>query len=81
MIALFNLPSEDDDGNMATAPAKQEPAEWIDRKKIDDLINKIKTGEVVASSGDEALKIARTYYKVSKDNAELIKSEFGKHIL
>ena len=76
MMALFNLPCEDDDGNMASAPAKQEPAEWIDRKKIDDLIGKIKTGEVIASSGDEALKIARQYYKISKDNAELIKKLF-----
>lgn len=84
---LLNIvDSEDDDGNSATddinsKPKTQEPTEWIDRKKIDDLISKISTGEVIASSGDEAIKIARTYYKVSKENAELIKSEYSKHIL
>lgn len=90
MIALFNLPSEDDDGNIASNNAPRssenshqasEPTEWIDKAKIASLIEKLKTGELIASSGDEAVKIARQYFKVSKENAEIIKQEFSKHII
>lgn len=86
ILQLLDLKTQDDDGASSSpraqsAQATAWPAEWIDRKKIDDLIGKIKTGEVIASSGDEALKIARTYYKVSKENAEVIKSEFSKRII
>lgn len=57
------------------------PTDWIDKPKIASLIEKLKSGELVASSGDEAVKIARQYFKVSKDNAEIIKQEFSKHIV
>lgn len=86
ILQLLDLKTQDDDGagsspRAQSAQATVWPTEWIDRKKIDDLIAKIKTGEVIASSGDEAVKIARTYYKVSKENAELIKTEYKNNII
>lgn len=90
MIALFNLPSEDDDGNAWSLNASQSyesqeqvvwPTDWIDKAKIVKFIEKLKTGELVAGSQQAAVALARQYYKVSKENADLIMQEFSKHIL
>lgn len=93
MIALFNLPCEDDDGNAGSnyaPPAFQntpkvweptEPSEWIDKAKIAKFIEKLKSGELVAGSQQSAVALARKYYKVSKENADLIMQEFSKHII
>ncbi len=93
LLQLLDLKTEDNDWASASPRAKNAPqshethqevvwpTDWIDKAKIASLIEKLKTGELVASSGDEAVKIARQYFKVSKDNAEIIKQEFSKHIV
>lgn len=86
ILQLLDLKTQDDDGagsspRAQSAQATAWPTEWIDKAKIATLIEKLKSGELVASSGDEALKIARQYYRVSKENAEIIKTEFSKHII
>jgi hypothetical protein len=45
------------------------------------FIEKLKTGELTASSKEEAVKLARKHYAVSKVMADLIMSEYSKHIL
>lgn len=89
LLQLLDLKTEDDDGASSSPRAKSaspsndkaEPDTWIDKTKISSLIAKIKSGELVASSGDEAVKLARRDFKVSKENAEVIKSEFSKNII
>ena len=87
LVALFNIcADEDDDWNKASTSndnhsQASEPTEWINANSIANLIKKIKTGEFVADSGESAVKLARMYYKVSKENAEAIKTLFSKEIL
>lgn len=93
LSALFNIcADEDDDANSVSgsnyAPKSYEnqeqvqwPTEWIDKAKIAKFIEKLKTGELQAGSQQSAVAIARQYYKVSKENADLIMQEFSKHII
>jgi len=87
LVALFNIcADEDDDWNKASTSNDNhsqvsEPTEWINATSIDNLIKKIKSGEFVADSGESAVKLARMYYKVSKESAEAIKSLFSKEII
>lgn len=76
MIALFNLPCEDDDWNIASTATW--PSEWIDKAKIAILISKIKSGELKAGSQQAAVALARQHYKVSNESADLISQEFSK---
>lgn len=74
LSALFNIVSdEDDDAELGqTVPQLK----WIGNKEINDMMSKIKSWELSVHSWDEAVKLAREYYWVSKENAELIKKLF-----
>lgn len=77
MIALFNLPSEDDDAEVATAPAPVEKP-WITKQNIENLMTWIKEWRFIVSSAEWAVKLARENYAVSKDNANKIMEEYKK---
>lgn len=77
MIALFNLPTEDDDGNLASTPAPAQKA-WITDANIKEFAKALREGTITASSSDEAVKIARQYYAVSKASEAKIIEEYKK---
>lgn len=64
MMALFNLPCEDDDGNVAQT-TRQETKEYIKSHNIDALLNNIKEWAIVCTDADEAIKIASEKYIVA----------------
>lgn len=90
LVALFNIcADEDDDANScskntptsnANTQEVQSPTEWINEAKIKTLIEKIKSGEIMCTGSDEAVKIARQYFMVSKANAEAIKALYSNEI-
>lgn len=64
-----------------TAVEQEPEKEWINKAQIDVLIEKLKTGELVAGSQKDAVKLARQYYKVSNANADIIESLYSEHII
>lgn len=55
--------------------------DWITPEVCNTLIDKIVSWEVQTSNVDDALKMARVKYKVSKANAELIQKLYSEKIL
>lgn len=92
LLQLLDLKTEDNDWASASPRAKNAPqshetpkevvwpTEWIDKAKIASLIEKLKTGELVAGSQQSAVALARKYYKVSKENADIIAQEYSKQV-
>ena len=64
LIAMFNLESEDDDGNVAQT-TRQETKEYIKSHNIDALLKNIKEWAIVCSDADEAIKLASEKYIVA----------------
>jgi hypothetical protein len=84
MIALFNLPSEDDDGNACSNNAPTSNAntttgtntlDFIKSSNIDDLFKAINEGVIQCASADDAIKLAEKKYKVAKWAEEEIREK------
>lgn len=74
MMALFNLPCDDDDGNVASA--RQETKDYIKSHNIDALLKNIKEWAIVCTDADEAIKIASEKYIVANWAKKEIKEKW-----
>lgn len=81
LVALFNLPAEDDDGNDAQSSRQKsydKPLIWM--KNITKLIEMFETGEM-SGTVDDALKEANLHYNLLPDHEKTIRTLFSSKII
>lgn len=81
LVALFNLPADDDDGNAAQESRQRSyDKPLIGMKNINALIGMFKSGEM-SGTVEDALNEARSHYNLLPDHEATIKSLFSKEII
>ena len=88
LVAMFNIcADEDDDANScsnnattsnATTPSATNTLEYIKSENIDALMKNIEEWAIICPSADEAIRLAKTKYKVAKWAEEEIREKWKK---